>query len=361
MKVLVASAAYPTPDGKRPLYYVHSRNLFYRQSGIDVTVLNFSAKEEYTFDGIRVIPQSVFETETIAYDMLICHAANLRNHYRFLKKHGAKFAKTTFFFHGHEVLHLNKYYPKPFAFSGESNRNAFLQNRYDDLKLFLWKRYYLKHIDSIRMVFVSRWIYNQFLSETKIRPEQLKENAVIISNSVGAFFEQHTYSPTEVEFDFLTIRGNLDGSKYGVDIVVDMARQHPEYRFCVIGKGKFFDHIPAPENVTVVHGEMAHEDMERYMNASRYALLPTREDTQGLIACEMATFGLPLITSDIDVCREVFADCPNVALISNEEPDLDAALAVLKPAASVARWETYLACNTIDKEVDYLKEYGRKS
>lgn len=357
MKILVAAAAYPTPEGKRPLYYVHSRNLYYRQAGIELTVLNFAANQEYWFDGFRVIPQSVFEKEAVDYDMLICHAANIRNHYRFLIRHGDKFAKKLFFFHGHEVLRVNKYYPRPYSFVKTNEHNPIIHGLYDEVKLFLWRWYYSKHIDDLRMIFVSKWIFNKFLLETGLKKEALKGHDQIISNSVGAFFENNRYDPQEMHYDFLTIRGDLDGSKYCVDIVVELARKHPHYRFCVIGKGSFFEYVQKPDNMTVINGEMAHADMERYMNCSRYALLPTREDTQGLMACEMAAYGMPLITSDIEVCREVFSTCPNVALISNESPDLDAALKSLKPYHSVSRWEAYFAKNTIYKEIEYIKHY----
>ena len=43
------------------MYYVHSRNLYYKMEGIDVTELNFSAKEGYTFDGIKVISLKEYE------------------------------------------------------------------------------------------------------------------------------------------------------------------------------------------------------------------------------------------------------------------------------------------------------------
>lgn len=55
MKVLVCSAAYPTLTGSRAMYYVHSRNLYYLNAGIEVVVLNFSADKNYVIEGIRVI------------------------------------------------------------------------------------------------------------------------------------------------------------------------------------------------------------------------------------------------------------------------------------------------------------------
>lgn len=358
MKVLVAAAFYPTVDGRKNLYYIHSRNLYYIKSGIEVTVLNFSADKSYTIDGIDVISLKDYVDNDVKFDMLVCHAANLRNHYRFLQKYGMRFTKKVFVFHGHEVLHFSKYYPKPYSFVRERSFKKHLQNMYDSFKISMWKKYYLSNIDNIRLVFVSNWIFRQFLAEMKCGESMLKRHYTIISNSVGEYFEINDYKPLQFKYDFITIRGNLDGSKYGIDVVVKLANEHPQFRFCIIGKGKYFEFRDKPHNITVIPNELSHIEMREYINSSKYALFPTREDTQGLMACELATYGIPLITSNIDVCTEVFADCPNVAFINNDNPDLEKALSGLNDWTTVNKWTTYFARNTIMKEIDYLKKYN---
>jgi glycosyltransferase involved in cell wall biosynthesis len=47
--------------------------------------------------------------------------------------------------------------------------------------------------------------------------------------------------------------------------------------------------------------------------------MPTRTDAQGLMMCEMAAFGIPVITSDIPVCHEVFDGFSNAYFISNDD------------------------------------------
>ena len=64
---------------------------------------------------------------------------------------------------------------------------------------------------------------------------------------------------------------------------------------------------------------MNHDEIVEMLNLSRYALMPTRTDAQGLMMCEMAAFGIPVITSDIPVCHEVFDGFKNVFFISNDE------------------------------------------
>lgn len=354
MKVLVATAAYPTADGKRPQYFVHSRNLYYLQAGINVTVLNFECKNSYLIDGIPVIGLEQFKDTD--YDLLICHAANLRNHYKFLKKYNSYFKKIVFVFHGHEILHLNKYYPKPFSYVKKSKIPFFVQDCYDTLKIALWKKYWLQNIDKIRLVFVSEWIRSQFYKETGFSKKHLKGYECVISNSVGSYFENNNYTPKDIKYDFITVRANMDGSKYAVDIVVELAKKNSQYSFLLIGKGKFFEHNNKPDNLTWIDKELTHEEITAYINASRVALLPTREDTQGLMACEMATFGIPLITSNIEVCLQVLKTCKSVAYIKNDEPDLIAAIEKLEHVNSTKKWREYCADNTIMKEISYLKK-----
>lgn len=71
MKALVLSADYPTLDGGVKLMYVHTRNLFYQHSGIDVTVLNFRASECYQIEGIPVISLEDYRRDRGTYDVLI--------------------------------------------------------------------------------------------------------------------------------------------------------------------------------------------------------------------------------------------------------------------------------------------------
>ena len=55
MVILVLSMDYPRPDGSHERMFVHVRNLYYKQKGIDVTVINFACSYNYQIDGIRII------------------------------------------------------------------------------------------------------------------------------------------------------------------------------------------------------------------------------------------------------------------------------------------------------------------
>lgn len=357
MDVLVLVTDYPRPEGTHAYMFVHVRNKYYLKNGIIPTVVNFAARTCYEIDGIRVITRKQYEIENKKYDALISHASNLRNHYLFIKAFEKRFERIIFFFHGQEILKFRDAYPVPYDYmKSKTLGKTFLRNRYDDLKILLWKNYYKRLQNKSVFVFVSNWIKKQFVKNTNISNLQ---NAFVINNCVGEVFERLSYDwKCSKEFDFITIRSNLDGSKYGVDIVCRLAMQNPTLKFLIIGKGKYFDFNLIPPNITLVKETLSHEQMITYLNQSKFGLLPTREDTQGVMTCEMATFGMPVITSDIEVCHEFFADITNVYMIPNdEEIDLSKYINEYPNLTAKDKIRTFFADKTISKEINLIRGY----
>ena len=325
MKVLVLSTDYPRPDGTHERMFVHVRNLYYKKNGINVTVINFACDYDYEIDGIKVITLDTYKKNREKYDILISHASNLRNHYRFIKKYENEFNKIVFYFHGHEVLYLNKSYPQPYKYvKNNIIRNKLFQNIYDFIKISLWKKYYKRLSNKSHFVFVSNWILNRFKENLNLNEEDLNNNVHIINNSIGEKFEKASWDYKKAKrYNFITIRSNLDGSKYGVDLVVKFANENPSQKFLLIGRGKFFDYNEKPQNLTWINKTMNHEEMFSYLDDSECGILLTREDTQGVMTCELAAYGIPVITSDIEVCKEFFSDMKNVEMINHDDDNVD--------------------------------------
>lgn len=360
MRVLVLSAAYPEPSGSRNMYYVHTRNTYYRKAGIEVEVLNFSAVDEYQIDGIKVFPLQKYEEKyhDNHYDILILHAANIRYHYKFIKKYGELFPRFLFFFHGHEVLRCSKVYPKPYDYVKEQNfMYKFLKDLYDIVKLRFWKNVFLKYKKKSWFVFVSHWMLDEFTKWVHLTEQDLDGKVSIIYNGIGSVFEEKSYrKDAEKRYDYVSIRSDFDGSKYGVDIIVALAKSNPEKSFHLIGKGDYFKHREKPQNLTVDYKSLSHDEMLQILDESRCALMPTRTDAQGVMACEMATYGIPMITSSISVCQEVFSDFSNVGYFDNENTDI--LLEKIYETITVNEYrknEKYFEKNTSGKEVELLK------
>lgn len=354
-RILVLSEDYSNNEGKVSLHYIHTRNIEYLKSGIQVDVLSFSTSQDYNYEGIRVISEETYSTESVQYSKLLSHAPNLKNHYRFINKNTSDFEEIIMFFHGHEVLKISEAYPEPYSFVTKRNKfKVWLRDRYDDYKFRKWKNFIINHKNKLELVFVSDWMLNQFLKNIKISKDDLS-NYHIIHNSVGAYFEKNSYdSKSEKKYDFVTIRSSLDGSKYCIDVVRKLALKYPNKCFLVIGKGKFFEHYEQPENLTLIQKQLNHQEIIHYLNRSRFALLPTRTDSQGVMACEMLTFGIPLVTSNIPVCEEMFQSFSNVIFIDNELPVLDFSKEFWQSAINAEKIHKFSRVNTVDKEIELI-------
>ena len=357
MKVLVLAAAYPDQSGSKALMFAHVRNQYYQKHGIDVRVLNFSAHNDYILDDIQVITLQSYIREEIKFDIAVCHAPNLRNHYRFLTKYGMNISRFVFVFHGHEVLRVNDVYPREYSFvRKQSMFRTFAQNQYDSFKFSIWRRFFIKNNKKSRFIFVSRWLYNEFCMNFSLANVISADNIYIIHNSVAPIFENENYDfKSKKEYDFISIRANLDVSKYCIDIVNNLALSNPNMKFLIIGNGEIFNHVKKAENITWIKKSLMHNEMLEYINISSCGLLPTRLDAQGVIACEMATYGIPLITSDISICNEIFHDFDNVAtVLTNESVDLAPIQNRLLSGLPYIKNTRYFAKNTVAKEVELL-------
>lgn len=359
-RVLVLVTDYPGGVSGGAHRFVHVRNLYYVEHGIDVTVLNFKTKVDYEYEGIRVISLSTYKAGREEYSLLITHQANLRQHYRFLRRYGNRFAHFIFFFHGHEVLRLKKNYPKPYPYVNRSRLKVELRDGYDLFKLAVWRRYLPGVLDKSWLVFVSKWMLEEFLKATKIRLEVIQGRYDITYNGVGRPFQEGVYDPArEKKYDFITIRSNLDGSNYCIDLVNELAKHNPGFTFLVIGKGRFFDYNVKAPNLIWQDRTMNHQEILEALQQSRCALMPTRNDTQGLMSCEMATFGIPVITSNISVCHEIFEGFQNVYLLDHDaiDADLGEISARLARGLPYPKNEKYFGANTCAREVEIIRRF----
>lgn len=362
MRILVLAENYTTPDGLVSLHYIHSRNKWYVDEGINVSVLSFKAKYDYEIDGVKVYTLKSYKEKLYSnnYDLVLLHAPNLKHHLTFILKYGNRFDNIVFYFHGHEALRRSKIYPKPYKFARKQPFIKLLVTEvYDSFKLLVWKKEIPKFIEKSQFIFVSNWMYNMFLRFVKIDSKLLEDRKHIIYNCIGKEFEKKSYdTQIKKEYDFITIRNNLDGSKYGVDIVCRIAENNPNYKFCIIGKGNYFKYNKKPENLEWIDKNLSHEEIIDFLNKAKCALLPTRADAQGVMACEMATFGIPLITSNIDVCKEVFEGFENVAFIDNEEEriNIEPIFNKLQNIKLKRKNEKYYAQNTVHKEIDLFRK-----
>lgn len=362
MKILVLCSNYPDVEGKTGGMFFHVRNLYYQDNGANVHVLNFSADQNYIKDGIDVFSFEYFENTLVYedYDILICHAPHISHHYRFLKKYSTKYKNIVFIFHGNEAFKTKVILPKEYSFMNNNNFYSTLKrNIKDEVKLYLWRKLFEKLAYKSQFVFVSNWMREQFYRFTKINRNLLIDRNHVIYNSIGKPFEENVYDKDKSKrYDFITIRNNLDGAKYGIDIVNNLAKSNTNYKFLIIGKGDFFKHVDKAKNIEIIQKELSHEEILNYLNESRIGLLPTLWDSQGLMTCEFVSFGIPTITSDIEICHEILGDFNNIEFIKNDDENLDLTNIYTKLLSKPIDYRNtkYFAANTSGKELELFKK-----
>ncbi len=322
MTVLILVEAYPSIENLYTMAFVHSRCLMYNKMNINIEILSFSAKKNYTFEGISIYTEKDYVIATRNVDLIISHAPNLKNHIRLLLTKNYRNYPLIIFFHGHEIMETNKYYPKAFKFDLTNRSKRLISLIYDPIKLLIIKKFLLHRLkqNNIKLVFVSAWMMKVAFASMKLKyndRSRLKKISSVIFNGVNNVFLTKKYHfNIKNKADFITIRP-FDDSKYGIDIVYKIAQDNPEYSFHVYGKGDFFNNVNALPNLKIFNKFILQNEIPDLLNKYKYALMPTRLDAQGVMMCEIATFGMPLVTSDIEICREMLKEFKNVSFISN--------------------------------------------
>lgn len=361
MRILTICETYPTPNDYSAGVFFHVRNMYYSEHGHEVDVISFSAQKEYLINNIHVFPARTFldRNQIKDYSIIVCHAPHYKTAISFLKHNCPLADNIVFFFHGNEVFNTLKVNPEVFEYD---NKFLFIKKMErkirDAVKLFLMRR----SLESFNAnyVFVSRWMKRTALEHMHLSEQRIHNNCHVINNSVGKPFETERYNAREKkEIDFISIRARLDGVKYSIDIVEQLALNHPQFKFLIIGQGKYFDNKTIPPNLTILSKSLNHMEIVKYLNKSRCSLLPTRWDSQGLMTCETATFGIPTITSDIEICHEMLDSFSNVAYIDNKKinsVNLEAIIKKLENNTCAEKNERFFADNTVGKELELFEQ-----
>jgi len=327
--LLILTQAYPSKSNPYQMGFVHARVKQYLAMGQPVKVLSFAAKQDYQFEGVEVVTlQSAGQSGLFKAATVVSHAPNLRNHFRVIFKQRKNIAKLVFVFHGHEVMHLPREYPQPYHWNKKEKRQRALLWVLDPIKLTAAKvflRYISKRVPT-GFIFVSDWMKETF--ERNIFASGAIRNTVI-NNPVSTAFSKGGYkrSPQNPPLRAICIRP-LDSSKYSIDLVLKLAQANPDIKVEVFGKGQLPSQMPYGLNVTFTGHFVAQSEIPQVLNGYDLAILPTRLDAQGVSACEFASYGIPLITSDIPIMREMLGGFANVCFLANDsfETPVDAAL-----------------------------------
>lgn len=353
---LVLCQKYPSSEAPYAQAFIHTRLSQYPEE-FNVKVLSFDAASNYTFDGIEVFTEEYFlqHIENFKVERIISHAPNIRNHVRLIIKCARNWTNNfIFFFHGYEVLNVTKRVYSQKTLFDFPEKPSFAYMAYQYIKIPFLRLFFkvMSTFKNTKYVFVGNSLKKEVLEDIGGRS---LSSGIIINNSIGRNFytRVHNYKPEQHLADYICIRP-LNDPKYGADIYIEMAKNNPTMTFHLYGKGKLPEEIIYPANLKIIDKFFAPEDLIQLLNRYKAAILPTRWDSQGVLACEIASIGMPLITSDIEVCKEMLSGFSNVTLLSNElMPKFD--LAQLHFDLSQNDKKKFLPPQTIEKEISLIK------
>lgn len=354
--IFILCQDYPSDSNKYAMAFVHPRVKGYIEAGLQASVISFTACHDYTYDEVTVytVKTGLNKIKKKPQIILIAHAPNIKKHLPFIYRVWRHIHRLIVFFHGHEILSTKDYYPKPYIFNGKSNNEYIKLKVYDYIKLPIMKFFLKRFLASNKcdLIFVSQWMLQAGSNSLGIKFTEFP-NIYVINNSISPYIREGGYSYKNMKGDFITIRP-LDQSKYAIDLVVGFAQKHPSYSFHIYGKGDYFKYNDKPNNVFIYNDFLSPKDIPGILDSYKYALMPTRLDAQGVMMCEMATYGIPTIVSDISVCHEMLDGYENVQFVSNDNFDIS----FDELPCQLSRLQfNFSFKNTIHKEVELLQKY----
>lgn len=353
--------SYPTVRNPYAQMWAHTRNAAYVAMGHTVDVFVFSGQQPYRFQGVSVYPVKHIANRNRLeqYDVIVVHQPNLRDHLRFLIARRRK-TPVVYFFHGHEALISDLDYPPPYPYMPAKRLPTLVRRLYDRLKVRILRRWFeSNYAVKSGIVFVSNWMKNKFIERVGIDPEG-RLPVEIIPNPVNPVFIERSYNwSSEKERDFICLR-QLDQPKHSVDKVVELAEANPHLTFTIYGKGRYFLYNKKPSNVEWIDRYLLPEEMPDVFDRHRCAVMPTRVDSQGVMMCEMATYGIPVITTDLDVCRDALGGFRNVMFLGLNDFGRSIDLDWVEPGEQVDR-QRYDPMRLARREIEFFHRVQREA
>ncbi|NAR64023.1 glycosyltransferase family 1 protein [Acinetobacter haemolyticus] len=359
MEVLIFVSGYPSNENIYNCTWAHTRSLAYLKAGIKPYVLNFGCDNGYVYEGVTVFcEKDIDEILKNNIQTLIMHSPNVRKHFSWLGKIGEeKFKKIIIFCHGTESMFINHDYPKPYAFMTENFLKRVVRDIYDIYKFYYFKKFLKRNFDKVYMVFVSEWmksIFEKNISKLSLLNSKLEH--AIINNSINEVFLDEKYVASSEKYaNFITIR-RFDESKYAVDLLVSHAFSNPDKTYHLYGKGAYFKYNEKPKNLQIFDNFVKPEEIPALLNHYDCAFMPTRCDAQGVMMCEMASYGIPLVTNKIDITQEMLSTFNNV--IYFEECEFNKGFDLKRLSPLMTKNLRFSDENTAQKEVVLLKSLG---
>ena len=310
--VLVLSNNYPSPQSLYRNMFVHKRVMAYKEDKLvcDVMRMNIFCKNGYEeFEGINVIEGQADRLANILdmgnIDTVCVHFLD-KNMWNVLKCYRER-VRIIVWLHGAEI---QPWWRRKHNYSTEEELNR-AKEETEERQAF-WKSVF-GEVDkfNIHFVFVSQYFADIVFEDYKITLAKNKYS--IIHNCIDTNMFKYEKKEPDQRKMLLSIRPYAS-RKYGNDLTVktiqNLAKEHffKDLNFLIIGDGKLFEETLAPirryKNVEVRKTFLRQSEIAELYQKYGIALIPTREDTQGVSRDEAMASGLVPITNAVTAIPE---------------------------------------------------------
>jgi glycosyltransferase involved in cell wall biosynthesis len=125
--------------------------------------------------------------------------------------------------------------------------------------------------------------------------------------------------------DYVAYLGRLDIAQKGLDLLAKAIKELKHIKFKIAGDGKdkerFLKMIDGCKNVEYL-GRLTGEKKFNFIKGSKFLVMPSRYEGQGIVAMESASCGKPIIVSDIPVFSYVVQAGFGVSFRKDDPKDL---------------------------------------
>ncbi|MFT3709451.1 MAG: glycosyltransferase [Archangium sp.] len=312
---LIITPTYPSSNHLYLSGFVHSRVQGYRRRGLKPVLLcifnSYGYETAYDFEGVRVLRGDLnamlFTLNKHRFSKIGIHFFD--EHYALAldRAVGNRDAELLLWCHGPETLFYDlpavngRYFTKPEQPSAET------QERFRTLHRVM-RSYDARR--NVRWVFVSEWMRSRSRELLGLKFERSE----VIPNTIDTELFLPVERSPEDRLRVLMIRRYDDERKYAVDLavqaIVELSRRpiFRSMRFTIVGDGPAHETLFAPisqfSNVTFLKRFASHDEIAALHRTHGLGLFPTRYDSQGVSACEAASSGVVVVSSDCSAISE---------------------------------------------------------
>lgn len=316
-RYLIIVPGYPSNEHRYNNVFVHSRVKAYIQEGIQVDVFSVDKpSSNTTYDGIDVTVGSLTQLKerllTNRYTKILVHFALSK----IMKTILSSVPKTELivWIHGYEALHWKR---RAGFFEPKTWHRLIGYMLVNHMQLSYLHKLIQSQPQNITFVFVSEWMRDVFISDTKSKGRLIKE--VIIPNSIDT--ESFKFIPKSVDqrLQILSIRP-YSSKKYANDLSIDTVLElskrdfFNQLHFTFYGDGRLFktltDKIKHFDNVEIHQQFLSHPQIYELHQKNGVMLIPTRQDSQGVSMGEAMSSGLvPIASQNTAIPEFLDKDC----------------------------------------------------